>query len=270
MSGYANLLPADKVVIEILEDVAPQADVIRAVERLKTDGYVLALDDFVPQSGYEPLVALADIVKIDWLITTGEEDRRRAVENLAPRGIQLLAEKVETEEEYRSAQDMGCTYFQGYFFSKPEIVSGKKIPALVHNNLRILQEVQKPELDYQRIDAIIKQDVSLCFKFLRLCNSAFFGIRHEITSVRLAMALLGEKTVRKWVSLITTASMGKDKPQQFIIQALCRAKFCEELASGGGFLKTLRGVLLARHVLPSRSDPRPATQGDSRQYAVRR
>lgn len=230
LSEYVSLLPKEVAVVELLETVEPDETVINACRKLKDNGYMLALDDFVYSEGYRPLVELADIIKVDFL-ATGRATQEELVRQLTPLGLKLLAEKVETREVYDDAIKMGYAYFQGYFFCKPEIVSRKDVPGFKMNYFRILQEVQRAELDFAEIENIIKRDLSLSFKFLRYINSASFALRNEITSVRQALNLLGEAPVKKWVSLITLTSMASDKPTELVMQALIRAKFCELLAT---------------------------------------
>lgn len=229
LSDYVSLLPKEVAVVELLETVTPDEAAIAACQRLKQQGYLLALDDFIYSEGYRPLVELADIIKVDFL-TTSRGMQAELAQQFAPRGIKLLAEKVETREVYEDAVKMGYAYFQGYFFCKPEIIARKDVPGFKMNYFRILQEIQRPELDFGEIENIIKRDVALSYKFLRYINSASFSLRNEVSSVRQALNLLGEVPVKKWVSLITLTSMAQDKPAELVMQALIRAKFCELLA----------------------------------------
>ena len=147
-----------------------------------------------------------------------------------PRGIKLLAEKVETKEEFDQAAEMGYTCFQGYFFSKPVIISGKDIPGFKLTYLQMLQEINSPEMDFRKIEDLIKREVSVSYKLLRYINSAFFGLRRKVESIRQALALLGERNIKKWISLIALSSMGEDKPMELAASSLIRAQFCESLA----------------------------------------
>ncbi|MCZ6904530.1 MAG: HDOD domain-containing protein, partial [Acidobacteria bacterium] len=229
IKGYAALLPKDKVVVEILESVEPDDEVVGACLRLKRAGFMLALDDFIYEERLEPLLPLIDFVKVDFRETT-EMDRRALVEKLSPRGIKMVAEKVETRSELQQASEMGYTYFQGYFFSKPEIVVAQDIPGYKLNYLRVLQAVNQPEINLVELENIIKLEASLTYKLLRYLNSAFFGFRTEIRSIHHALALLGEEELKKWASLIAMAAMGADKPPELVVSVIVRAVFCESLA----------------------------------------
>lgn len=234
VKDYTAVLPKDKTVVELLEMIEPDPEVLAACRNLKNNGYLLALDDFVYQDRYKPLLELADIIKVDFLATELDE-RRALVERLARKGMHFLAEKVETWEVYQEAVEMGYSYFQGYFFSKPTILSGKDIPGFKLHYLQILKEIQRPELDYGEFEGVIKREMSLSYKLLRYINSAFFGFSVEINSIRHAMVLLGENDVKKWASLLALASMADDKPDELVVQAVLRAKFCESLAPRVGF-----------------------------------
>jgi len=229
LKEYYAILPKEHTVVEILEDVEPDPEVIAACKKIKQSGYSLALDDFVDEDRFKPLVALSDIIKVDFLATNTEEQQRLA-EAYIETGIKMLAEKVETWEVFQQAKEMGYTYFQGYFFSKPIIMTGKDIPGFKLHYLQILQEIQKPDLDYRGLEKIIKLEVSLSYKMLRYINSAFFGWQKEIASIHHALVLMGENEVKKWASLMALASMADDKADELIVQAIVRAKFCEFLA----------------------------------------
>ncbi len=226
---FLFLIPKEQIVVEILENVPPDDEVVVACEKLKRAGYLLAMDDFVFDDRYLTLIELTDFIKVDFL-STEKEVRRSLVREFASTGIKFLAEKVETLEMLEEAKEMGYAYCQGYFFSRPKIISGKDIPGFKLHYLHLLQEIQRPELDFVRISEIIKREVSLSFKLLRYINSAFFGLRNKISSLKQALLLLGEKEIRKWITLITLASLGEDKPEELVTQSILRGKFCESIA----------------------------------------
>jgi EAL and modified HD-GYP domain-containing signal transduction protein len=225
----AYLLPTDLVVIEILENIEPDQDVILACQKLKKAGYLLALDDFVFKEKFKPLIDLVDIIKIDFIITRGNE-RANIVKTLSSHNIMFLAEKVETREEFDQALQAGYSLFQGYFFSKPFVVIGKNIPSFKLNSLRLLQEIHNVDSNFDKMEVIIKGDVSLSYNLLKFINSAFFGLKMKIISIKQALVLLGLSEVRKWASLVALQTVGKDKPSELIISALVRAAFGEALA----------------------------------------
>ncbi|MHA1572776.1 MAG: EAL and HDOD domain-containing protein [Alphaproteobacteria bacterium] len=229
VNDYFTLLPKALTLVEIEETVKPEPEVIGACSRLKSAGYKLVLGDFVHKEAYEALFPLADIIRVDF-VTTGEADRKALVERHARSSVRLLAEKVDTREEFHKAVDLGYTYFQGDFFSKPSIISARDVPGFKLNYMRIIKEIQRPELDFKNLDEIIRLEVSVTYKLLRYINSAYFGLRNKVSSIMHAMLLLGEREFRKWVSFVALAGMGQDKPSELVIATLIRARFCESLA----------------------------------------
>jgi c-di-GMP-related signal transduction protein len=192
------------------------------------------LDDFVLRPGYEPLISVADIVKVDFLQVKGEE-RKKVSQSLARSKVRLLAEKVETMDDFREAVQLGYTYFQGFFFSKPEIVSGREVPSHKLAHLRLIQELNQPELEFSAVEAILKSDLSLSLKLLRYINSAAIGLRYPVTSLRQAMVLLGEQNFRRWALLTLATSLLEDKPQELILTGVIRGRFCELICQKVGW-----------------------------------
>jgi c-di-GMP-related signal transduction protein len=234
VSGVALSLPHDQTVVEILEDIKPDEPTLSACRDLKEAGFTLALDDYtLTNTTQESFLELADIVKVDFKLTP-EQDRWQIVQRLSGRPKRFLAEKVETRQEFNGAVKKGYALFQGYFFSKPVILSGKDIPTIKLNYTQVVREVNRPELDFYQLEKVIKQDTSLCYTLLNYINSAYFGLREQITSIRHAMVLLGESEVRKWASLVLFTFIGQDKPSEVIVTSLIRARMCETLASYAG------------------------------------
>lgn len=229
-NNIPTMLPKEVVAIEILEDVIPDEEIIRACQNLKKKGYLLILDDFVFNPDYLPLIQLADIIKVDFR-TTSHQERRQLIEQIRNYPVKLLAEKVETPKEFQDALHMGFSYFQGYFFCKPCVLSGKNLSGYKTNYLRILQEINKPDLDLKKIEFIIRQDVSLSYKLLKFINSCLFGFKTTITSLQHALTLLGQKELTKWASLIALKKVADDKPGELILNSLIRARFAEKLAA---------------------------------------
>lgn len=187
---------------------------------------MIALDDFSEGDPREPLAALADIIKID-MRTTPVEVCTAMVKRYGNARRRILAEKTETREEFLAARKVGCSYFQGYFFRKPEIVQAREIPSNRINYLRLLQAISQPETDARKIEEILKGETSLCYRLLRYLNSPIFGFRQEVRSVRHALAILGDREMRRWIRLVTTLTAGQNKPTDLILTALTRARFCE-------------------------------------------
>jgi EAL and modified HD-GYP domain-containing signal transduction protein len=229
LKDYVTLVPSNQTVVEILETVPPDDLVMAACRRLKEAGYMIALDDFTINDPREPITEVADIIKVDLKCTTSEE-RAAIIKRYGPWRCRMLAEKVETREEFVAASKAGFVYFQGYFFRRPEVLAAHEVPANRINYVRMLQTVSKPELDPREIEDAIKSEASLCYRLLRYLNSAVFGFANEIHSVRHALAMLGEREVRRWVRLVVTLAAGQGKSTELVLSALVRARFCELLS----------------------------------------
>jgi EAL and modified HD-GYP domain-containing signal transduction protein len=233
VQGHAFLLPTGRAVVEILETVPPDGEVLAACRALKRAGYVLAMDDFVDDPRHAPLVDLADIIKVDFRVSPPQE-RRAFAERFAPRGIKLLAEKVETWEEWREAAALGYDYFQGYFFCRPETLSRRALPPSRAGHLRLLEELGRKEVDWGRVEGVIKAEVPLALKLLSYMNSAQFGFSQEVTSIRHAAVLIGRQNLRKWANLMAVLGLGTGKPSELVLTCLLRGRFCELLGPSLG------------------------------------
>ena len=224
-----QLLPADSIVVEILETVQPTPAILEAVQELKDEGYKIALDDFVLLPGYEPLIDMADIIKVDFRITEDPEERKRLREIL-PGHVRLLAEKIETEEEFHQALEYGYVLFQGYFFCKPVVLHKKKLTSNALSQIRLLKEVNRQDFDFSAIINVISSDTNLVHKLLTYINSVGIGLPYHISNLRQAAVLLGSGGMRRWVTLISLQTFSEDKPPELFTISLLRAKFCELIA----------------------------------------
>ena len=233
VDGSWRALPRGGTVIELLETILPDREVMEACRKLKSNGYRFALDDYVGGAGYDELLGMADYVKVDFRLT-GEKMRRSLAADLARRGVRAVAEKVETREEYESARGMGYTLFQGFFFTRPVVIAGRDIRESKSGCMNIIRELQFSELDFPRLENSIRQDLSVAHKLLRYVNSALYGRRVAITSIREAIVILGEDELRRWLSLIVLARMGVDQPPEAVTICLARARFCEAVAEKTG------------------------------------
>ncbi len=225
----ATLFPKDILVIEVLETVKADPKIMEKCRSLKQAGYLIALDDFLPNEDVIQLVQYADIIKIDFLSMTHEQIGR-VVNALRRPGLRFLAEKVETKEDFELARTMGFSYFQGYFFSKPVIISEQALRPLPINYLRLIQEVNNPNMSFQTIANIIQEDVALSYKLLWMVNTVGFGYVNKIKSVQHALSALGEIELRKWISLIAMMGINKDQPTELLYASLIRARFAELLS----------------------------------------
>jgi c-di-GMP-related signal transduction protein len=233
LQEFYLVLPRERTVIELVDSVEPTPEVIAACQGLKRAGYRLALGDFVRRPAMAPLVDLADVIKVD-LLHTDREERRAIVREFTPRRVMLVAEKVEGRAALAQAMEDGFTHFQGFFFCVPEVLSAADVPAYKRNCVRFMAELHRPELDFDRLETVIKQEVALAVKLLRYLNSAGFGWHHEVTSIKHALRVLGERAARKWCSLMALTVLGEDRPAQLVVSSLVRAHFAEQVAREGG------------------------------------
>ena len=229
VKGLVTLLPSAMTVVEILEDVPPDAEVIAACRSLKEQGYLIALDDYVADDAREPLADIADIIKVEMPLTT-EEQRGTLIKRYGPWRCRMLAEKIETQADFVRTREQGFVYFQGYFFRRPEMVNTREMPANKLHYLRMLQEVSRPELDVRGLEKLIKSEMPVCYRLLRYLNSAVFGFKREIHSVRHALTILGERELKRWVRLVAAVGAGQDKTSDLVLAALVRGQFGDLLA----------------------------------------
>ena len=225
-----TLLPPASTVLEILETVEPDRELIDACIALKAMGYRLALDDFLPRPEMQPLIDIATYIKVDFRLSDAAQ--RKEIHKLARgTGTILLAEKVEDQEEFDIARSEGYECFQGYFFCRPKIVADREIPPNRMNYLRLLVELTRNPLNLHTLTRIVSFEPSLCYRLLRLANSAMVAARCEVTSVLGAFMLVGEDRFRKLVSIAASGIPGHDQPPPALINlSLERARFCELLA----------------------------------------
>jgi len=220
--------PNKRVVLEILEDIEPDAQLIEGLRNLVRQGYIIALDDFVYRPELEPLVELAHIIKVDVLGIDPEVLEQR-VQQLRRGKQRLLAEKVETQEDFERCKALGFDYFQGYFFCKPNIIVGKRPAANRLVLLSLLAELQRPDTDIEKLEKLVAQDASLTYRLLRYANSPAAALRYKVESLRRAIVVIGGNTIKNWITLILYTRL-EEKPRELILIALLRAKMCEQIA----------------------------------------
>jgi c-di-GMP-related signal transduction protein len=241
LSDLCYALPPTGTVVEVLETVAPDEEIVAACRRLKATGYRIALDDYEDRPEWEPLVALADFIKLDVLATPRIRCAALA-RRFRARGLAVVAEKVETREAFAESAAFGCTHFQGYYFSRPTVVRSRTVPGYRLNYLRLLHALNGPDADIPQLEEIVKKEVSLSFRLLQRANSAAFGFRQTTQSLRHALVLLGEREIRMCATIWALANLAKDTPSEVVVSSTLRARLCELLAPAAG-LGALAGDL---------------------------
>ena len=228
LTDIATLLPSKSVILELLEDITVDDDVIAACRRLQKDGYTLALDDFTPGCPTEALLPCAGIVKVDMLSTTPQE--RAKIRSMVPKSTKLVAEKVETAAVFEEAAAAGYHLFQGYYFCRPATFKARTLSASAATYSRLLVVLNKPEATVFEVEELIKRDASLTYRVLQCVNSAAFGIRRQLDSIRQALVLLGLGQVRKWASVWVLAGLNVGGNPEVLTTAVVRARCCELVA----------------------------------------
>jgi EAL and modified HD-GYP domain-containing signal transduction protein len=221
-----RVLPAGMTVLEILETIEPTANVVKACRKLKAAGFRLALDDFIWKPELQPLVELADFIKVDFSLSDAA-DRKRLLRRLSPVTVALIAEKVETQEEYGQARDEGFTLFQGYYFCRPVLLQNRRVPANRLSQLEILNLMHQPSIDLHRLTDLVKRDASLTYRLLRLVNSPVYAFRDRVRSVQSALLAVGEETFRRMAVVAITSELSAGEAPEVLRMAFVRGRFCE-------------------------------------------
>jgi EAL and modified HD-GYP domain-containing signal transduction protein len=253
--GIPRILPKEGVVIEILENVAAGEAVVSACRKLKSEGYTLALDDFIFDRGdqdYAPLIELADIIKIEFPLTD-KQKQQKLLDQYKDKKL-FLAERLETREEFKEAVSMGYSLFQGYFFCKPLMMKSKEIGTLNVHLLHIMEELEKENPDFIVISQTIQRDLGLSFKLLKMANSIYYGGRQTVKNLRHAILRLGVEEMKRWVSIMLLREFENPENSELIKVCLLRGKLLSLIANDikKGDLETdyfLTGILSSIDVI---------------------
>lgn len=229
LSDMVELLPRAQVVLELLETIDITGDVIECCRVLKQRGFTLALDDFVFDDRYRPLLALVDIVKVD-LLVHGRDGLREIVAQLKQWPVQLLAEKVDSAEQAAYCQSLGFELFQGYYFARPAVLSAKRADPSQLALIQLLGLVMH-DAETRQIEQVFKQHPNLTYNLTRLVNSVASGVQRSMTSVSQAIMVLGRRQLQRWLQLLLfTLQGGSTYPSPLLLLAATRGKMMELLA----------------------------------------
>jgi len=230
LQEYLALLPSDKVIAEIPDSVPADAAVVEACRRLKKTGYRIALSSFRADDPRQELEISADFLKIDIRISS-PADVARLTRRYRGQGRHLIAEKVETREDFQFAKSEGFRFFEGYFFRKPEMMHARGAQSYRTTYLRLLRAISRPVLDWKELEEIVKSDPMLYYRLLRYLNSALFGLRGEVKNINQALTILGDDEIRRWCRLSGMLELSKHKPSDLALASLVRARFAEAIAA---------------------------------------
>jgi EAL and modified HD-GYP domain-containing signal transduction protein len=250
IENMVRVLPSGMTVLEILENLDPTPELIAACRKQKVEGFRLALDDFTWKPGFDPLVEMADYVKVDFL-QTGAQERKILLQRLHGVTVALVAEKIETQEEYKRACGEGFTLFQGYYFCRPVLLENRKIPANRLSHIEILQHLRGDVLDLRKLTRLLKRDPSLTYRLLRLVNSPMCAIRQEVSSIQAALLAVGEDAFRHIAMLAIASEFNAGQPAEILSMAFVRGRFCELAAVGGALDPTEQYLLGMLSLLPA-------------------
>jgi len=225
----ATLFPKDKLLIELPNNIEVDDQLLVSCEKLKREGYKFVFDNFTLTNLDNSILNFLDLIKVNFSNTSLKE-KLEISKRLKKHKIDLIASNIENLTEFNTAVSEGYVYFQGNFFDRPIEYSTKEIPGHKLNYIRLLRELYKSDANFDEVERIIKQDVSLSHKLLRLMNSAYFGFSTKIQSIKHACILLGFNEIKKWFSLLSLSGIAVDKPEELIVKSVFRARFCENIA----------------------------------------
>ncbi|MCC5856441.1 MAG: HDOD domain-containing protein [Idiomarina sp.] len=230
-----TFLPKDDIVVEVLETVTPSKEVFASLTVLKDKGYTLALDDYDFNPAWESILPIIDIIKVDLKAST--RDQVMNLFSVAQKhDIRLLAEKVETYQEFQDCLTDGFDYFQGYFFARPEIVQKRSLAPNQLIYTQLMKACSEPEIDFDTVSQLMSRDVGLTYKLMRYVNAPAIGAGRRIESLKQAVVYLGEAQIKKFVAVIAAAQLGAHKPSELVRLSVVRARMCELLAERSNVL----------------------------------
>lgn len=229
MSGLPELFDNKKLIIELLEDIVPDEKFLLKCRKYKEMGYVFALDDFVIDYPYTDLIELADILKVDFRLTD-EIEREKITRKYCREDLTLLAEKIETIEEVNEAKKLGFQLFQGFFYAKPELRRRNQYSSIKSSYVKILNELQNPSPSFDKLDTLIRDDVTITLKLLKMVNSVAYYSSRVISSIREAMVKIGLNTLKRFFCLIVLDEIDRFGDKELFIISMSRAIFMEKIA----------------------------------------
>lgn len=222
-------LPPDRVILDVQSNIPINKYTLSAIQRLKDNGFTIALENFYETPNFSALLKLANIFKMDVHNKTDDEIISR-IKTLKKFNVEILAENITSLEEYEKLSKIGFDYFQGYFLSKPRIIKSKTLETSKLSVMQLLATLHSDETDISKVEEAINADLPLSYKLLKIINSAFFNLPSEVDSIKRAVVFLGRKKLSSWASMLALSSMN-NRPLELIKIAMVRAKTCELIAS---------------------------------------
>jgi EAL and modified HD-GYP domain-containing signal transduction protein len=232
LNDYPWLLPKNGVVLQVAGNTNPDNSFLKSLSHLSRQGYSVALKDFANNDQLRPLAEMADIVKLD-IRSYDRESMKEQVQALRSLDVKVLAEHVETPEDYQNCRDAGFDYFEGYFFCKPQPTDDQTLPANRLSTLHLLSRLQDPDLSLADLERAIGQDVAMSYRILRYLNSPINALPRKVDSLRHAIALVGTSLIKQWASVIWLETV-EEKPRELMVMSMIRAHMCQQLATAMG------------------------------------
>ncbi len=250
-------LQPGRIVIEVLEDVRATPQVLQGIRTLRARGHRIALDDYAPPDSDPRLLEVADVVKLEVNYPPADELARLA-RQLQAAGLELIAENVESREDFERCVELGFKGFQGNFLQQPETFSARRVPVSRLGTLRLAAALQSEDYSLDEVERLLSQDVSLSYRVLRCINSSYYNLPRRIESIRQAIVILGLDTLRQLCSLLCLQGLD-DRPPSLLMQAMTRGRMCEQLGKLAGardagpfFITGLFSLLNALLGMPTR------------------
>jgi EAL and modified HD-GYP domain-containing signal transduction protein len=225
-------LAPETTVLELLEDARPSDALLDRLRGLRREGFRIALDDFAPSAQSTPFLDVADLVKVD-LRAHERGEAEQLMRTLAGRGLTVVAEKVEDQEEAAWAAAAGAELFQGYFFCRPVELAGTELRSASLARLRAAAQLTDPDAGIEEIEAALRVDPHLTLRMLQQLNSAAMSLPHRVSSIRQGVVLLGPRTVRQWALVLLLSGIGEQRGP-LLATALARARTLETVAHAKG------------------------------------
>ena len=232
-SGFPSSLDPDNVVVELVDGVLSHDNLLDVCKQVKKLGYKLALEDHRLDSRWQDFLPYIDMVKVNTLRSNKDVIAENA-HRFLDENVQLIAEKVDTQETFTFCRDMGFDYFQGYFFTRPETLQEKNLPTSKLTLLELMKISSSASFDIEKVNNVIEFDVGLSYMLLRFINNPAINKRHQITSLKHALNYMGEMEIKKFIALLALANLSDDKPLELLHLSLVRAKFCDLIANEKG------------------------------------
>jgi EAL and modified HD-GYP domain-containing signal transduction protein len=250
VGGFVKVLVPQQTVLELLETLEPDAALVRACRELKACGYRIALDDFEWLPAWEPLLDIADYVKVELTATTPEQ-RATLRTRIGSRPVRLILERVETQEEFELGRREGFTLFQGFYFCRPQLMENRELPPNRVIHVQLMQAVLLHPMDVNKISELVKREPALTYRLLRIANSPICATRQAVSSIRGAIVMIGDEMFRRVALLAITAELKGNRPPELLQMAFVRSRFCELAAKAASQDATEQYLLGMFSLLPA-------------------